>query len=533
MAEGPARRGGPPPGPAPLRVLVVGGGITGLATAWYLRTGAGPVRPEVTLVEAGPRLGGKVRSECMGGVAVEAGPDTFLARVPWATDLARELGLGDDLVAPATGSAFVWQGGRLHPIPPGTVLGVPVTARALLRTGLLSPAGRARAALDLVLPRRPTGPDPSVADVIGGRLGREVLDHLVEPLVGGINAGRADALSLRSAARQLSMAAGTHRSLVLGLRAGRRPAGGGDGPPGPVFLAVRGGMQRLIDRLAASLDGVDVRLEAAAGPMVPADERADGDGGVATGRWRVPLGGGGDPDAVDADAGEADAVEADAVEADAVEADAVEADAVVLTVPAFAAAPVLAGVAPTAATELAAVRYASVVTATLAYRPEDVSRPLAGSGFLVPRGEGTLTTACTFTTSKWPATAAGGLVLLRASAGRAGDDRAIALDDAALVDRLHAELAAMVGLSAPPMEWRVHRWPRGFPQYEPGHEARVERIEAALPPGVFVAGAAYRGLGIAACVQQAEATAGRVMGLLSHAPTSGSRPRDPVPARET
>ncbi|HWC09733.1 MAG TPA: protoporphyrinogen oxidase, partial [Acidimicrobiales bacterium] len=198
-------------------VAVVGAGITGLATAWYLRSGAGPIRPEVTVLDAGARPGGKIRTEELAGVPVEAGPDTFLGRVPWATDLARELGLGDDLLPPATGQAFVWHGGRLQPLPLGTVLGVPVTARALLGTPLLSPRGRARAALDLVLPRRRgRGADPSVAEVVGARMGREVLDHLVEPVVGGVHAGRADALSLRSAARPLASAAQRHRSLVLG-----------------------------------------------------------------------------------------------------------------------------------------------------------------------------------------------------------------------------------------------------------------------------------------------------------------------------
>jgi oxygen-dependent protoporphyrinogen oxidase len=203
----------------------------------------------------------------------------------------------------------------------------------------------------------------------------------------------------------------------------------------------------------------------------------------------------------------------------------VVADAVVLTVPAFAAAPLLAVIAPEAAAEAARIRYASVVTATLAYRPDDAARPLDGSGFLVPRTAGRLTTACTFSTSKWPELGRSGMVLLRASAGRQGDERALDLDDDALVARLHDELAATLGLTGAPVAQRVDRWVRAFPQYEPGHEERVGRIEAALAPlrGLFVAGAAYRGLGIAACVQQAEATAGRVMAHLSHHPV---RPRE-------
>jgi len=454
----------------------VGGGITGLATAWYLRDGLGPDGADVVLVEASGRLGGKIRTEELGGVPVEAGPDSFLARVPWAVDLARRLGLGDDLVAPTTGVAHVCHRGRLVPFPPGTVLGVPVTARSLLGAAQLSPAGKARAALDVVLPRRrrPLGPDPSVAEVIGSRLGRQVLDRLVEPLVGGINAGRADTLSLRSAAPQLAAAATSHRSLILGLRADR-PAGA-DGSP--VFLSVAGGLERLVERLAASLEAGDLRLHTAATGLA-ADH----------GRWRLTCQPG--PN--------------------------VMADAVVLTTPAFAVAPVVAAASPEAATLLGRIRYASVVTATMAYRREHLPPLPAGSGFLVPRSENRLMTACTFSTAKWPSVGGDDLVRLRASAGRDGDDRAGRLDDEALVGRLHDELATLVGTTDAPTAWRVDRWANGFPQYEPGHDQLVGRIEAKLSGlgGVFVAGASFRGVGIAACVHQAGATAAKVIEHLS------------------
>ncbi len=481
----PDRRPGPsgPQSGVPA-VAVIGGGITGLATAWYLRNGVG-ADASVTLVEASGRLGGKIRTEVLNGVPVEAGPDTFLARVPWAVDLARQLGLGDDLVAPATGTAFVCHGGRLLPLPTGTVFGVPITARTLAGSNLLSPAGRARVALDLVLPRRrrDLGPDPSVAEVVGSRLGRQALERLVEPLVGGINAGRADNLSLRSAARPLSVAAECHRSLILGLRANRPEVA----DTSPVFLSVAGGLGRLVDRLASSLDDTDVRLGTAAVGLT-----AEG------GRWRIRCEPG--PDVL--------------------------ADAVVVTVPAFAAAPLLATASPEAAQRLGRIRHASVVTATLAYRPGSVRAMPEGSGFLVPRGENRLITACTFSTSKWPALADGGSVLLRASAGRDGDDRSSHVDDDAVVARFHGELTDLVGATEAPVAWRVDRWDNGFPQYEPGHDERVDRIEAALArlDGIFVAGAAYRGVGIAACVQQAGIVAARVRTHLSHQPT---------PARET
>lgn len=415
---------------------------------------------------------------------MEAGPDTFLARVPWATDLACRLGLADDLVAPATGTAFVCHDGRLHPLPEGTVLGVPVTARGLIGAQGLSPRGRARAALDMVLPRRRLGPDPSVADVVSSRLGREVLDRLVEPLVGGINAGRAETLSLRSTAPQLATAAERHRSMILGLRADRRSvarAGTAGADTDPVFLAVAGGMERLVERLASSLAGVEVRLATATLGLTADD-----------GRWRVACDPG--PDVV--------------------------ADAVVLAVPAFAAAPILGGVCPEASALLGQIRHASVVTATLAYRPDALPQPLVGSGFLVPRGENRLLTACTFSTSKWPDLARSGLVMLRASAGRDGDSRAVALDDRDLVARLHQELAAVVGVNDAPVASRVDRWVDGFPQYEPGHDDRIDRIDAAVSSlgGVIVAGAAFRGVGIAACVKQAADAAAQVSTVLCSSP---------------
>ena len=436
-------------------VVVVGGGITGLATAHYLRSRHGL---DATVLEASDRAGGKIRTDELAGVPVEAGPDTFLGRVPWAADLCRELGLGEALIEPATSSAFVWARGRLRPLPPGLVLGVPTGLPQLARSGLVSPAGMARAALDVVLPRRPHGDDPSIAEVIGSRLGAEVVDHLVEPLLGGINAGRADRLSLAATAPQLAEAARDHRSLLLGLRA---PASGG-----PLFQSVRGGLQRLVERLVAD---VDVRTGTTVDAIEPAGH----------GRWKVA---------------------------------GMLADAVVVTVPAFAAAPLVQSVSPVAAAELRAIEYASVAVVTLGYAPSTLPALPAGSGFLVPRTEHRLMTACTFLSSKWPALASSGLVLLRASAGRLGDERARELGDRELVDRLHREVKEALGPTRAPVTTRVDRWARGFPQYEPGHLARVGRIEAALEawPGLTVAGSAYRGLGLAACVRQAGEAADRI-----------------------
>jgi oxygen-dependent protoporphyrinogen oxidase len=444
----------------------------------------------VTVLEADGRLGGKIRTSSLGGVPVEEGPDTFLARVPHARELAAALGV--ETVAPATGKAFIWTRGRLRRLPTGQVLGVPVELGPLLRSGVLPPAAVARAGLDLLLPRRRPGlsADPSVADVIGARMGQAVVDRLVEPLVGGINAGRADDLSLAATAPQLAAAAGS-RSLILGLRRGRRPtptttatapAAAAAAAAGPLFLGVTGGLGQLVDRLAAALAeaGVDIRPGTAVRHVEP-----------------------------DRDAGGYRVVTADGTALAA---------AVVVAVPAFAAGPMLRGAAPAVAADLERIRYASVAVSTLAYRPADVGSPLDGAGFLVPRIERRLMTACTWSTSKWPTLAESGLVLVRASVGRSGDDRFADLADDELVDQLHRELSAIIGVRRPPVTSLVSRWPDGFPQYQPGHQRRVDRIEAGLAaalPGVVVAGAAYRGLGIAACVRQAEEAATATSARLS------------------
>jgi oxygen-dependent protoporphyrinogen oxidase len=448
------------------RVVVVGAGVAGLATAWYLqRRGVG-----VTVLEGDERAGGKVRTGELDGCPVDVGPDTFLGRVPWAVELCRDLGLADDLVAPATTRAWLWSRGELHPLPEGLALGVPLHALSLARSGIVSPAGMARAALDLVLPTSRLPADPTVADVIGSRLGDEVLDRLVDPLIGGINAGRSDRLSFAAVAPDLSAVSRRHRSLILGLRQERRKAPPSDAP---LFLGLRGGMERLIARLAKEVDlTLSTRVEAVA---------ASGGGRLTVAvEGRAPL----------------------------------EADAVVLAVPASAAARLLRGASTKAASALDAIRYASVAVATLAYRPEAVAHPLDGSGFLVPRVDGRLLTACTWFSSKWPDVRPSGLVLLRCSAGRDGDPRPAELDDADLVDRVHAEAAEALGLSAPPVESIVTRWPDAFPQYDVGHLGRVEAAERALtrelPGTVALVGASYRGVGIASCVRQAREAADRL-----------------------
>lgn len=466
-------------GHGPAHVVVVGGGITGLVAAWALRRRPEP--PRVTLLEADDRLGGKILTTPFAGLpAVDAGPDAFLARVPWAVDLATELGLADELTSPASGRAYVWWDGDLHPIPAGLVLGVPTELASLARSRLLSWRGKARAALEPLLPRTHP-PEDDLAATIRRRFGAEVYDRLVGPLVGSIYAGDPERLSRAGTAPQLDAVAG-QRSLLLALR-GHRPAPATD-PASPVFLTPKGGLGRMVDVLELQLrgdPGVTVRTGAVATPLQPA-----GPGG-----WQVSVAGDAAP---------------------------LEPGAVILAVPAFAAAELLGPIAPRTAGQAATIPYASVVLVTLAFAERDVTRTLDGSGYLVPPAAERHLTACSWASTKWAHWHRPGQVVLRASLGRFGDDRALHLDDDAVLAATLADLRDQLGVRGDPTDVRVTRWPRSFPQYLPGHPARARALAATLAeeaPGVVVAGAAYQGIGIPACIRQGRDAAALVGGSRS------------------
>ncbi len=462
--------------------MIVGGGVTGLAAAYRLTRLAPAGSLQVSVLEAQERFGGKIRTEAFADRRVDVGADSLLTRVPQAIALCRELGLGDELVAPVTEQPFVWTRGRLRPLPPRMLAGMPDGVGAVAATGTLSRAGMLRAGLDFLLPSRPLSADVSIGRLVRGRLGREVFERLIDPLLGGIHGGSADELSVRATAPQLAMAIGSRKGLIRGSRT---LAGGAHGsPPGPMFLSLSGGLAGLIDALiSASAASTELRTELRTGTPVEALERGP------DGRVRALLAGG----------------------------DQLIADHVILATPAHASAGIVQPACPEAARALARIQYASVATVLLAYPAAALAAPLGGSGFLVPRTEGRMLTACTWASAKWPQLA-GEPLLLKASVGRFRDERALQLDDAALVDRVHAELSAAMGLRQAPAQARVMRFERALAQYEVGHLELVARIDAALAqlPGVSVAGAAYRGVGVAACVRDGEAAAARITAALAH-----------------
>ncbi|MFK4065582.1 protoporphyrinogen oxidase [Streptomyces sp. NPDC029674] len=456
-------------------VVVIGGGIAGLAAAHRLLSAA-PGR-RVTVLEASGRLGGKLHAADIAGMRVDLGAESLLARRPEAVALAREVGLADHLQPPATATAALWTRGALRPMPKGHVMGVPGDASAL--AGVLSEEGLRRIGRDRELPPTEVGDDVAVGEYVAARLGREVVDRLVEPLLGGVYAGDAYRISMRSAVPQLFQAARTHTSLTEGVRDLQARAARNQ-QTGPVFMGIDGGVGRLPLAVAESVRarGAEILTDT---PVTELRRTADG--------WRVGT-----------------------------ESGAYEADAVVVALPAPAAAKLLDAESPAAAAELRTVEYASMALTTLVYRRSETDLP-EGSGFLVPPVDGHTIKASTFASRKWgwidrqdPE-----LLVLRTSVGRYGETAVLERDDAELVDVSRHDLREATGLTATPVAARVTRWDDGLPQYPVGHHARVARIRAhvAALPGLALCGAAYDGVGVPACVASANAAVDQLAGDLA------------------
>ncbi len=458
-----------------VRVVIVGGGIAGLAAAYFLRD-----RVEaVTLLEGSPGLGGKLAISEVAGLAVDSGAEALLARRPEGVDLIRELGLADQLVYPGTTAARIWTRGEFRSLPRRQFMGVPGDFDELGRTRIVSQAGVARAREDAVLaPTRREG-DVAVAEFVGARLGAEVVDRLVEPLLGGVYAGRPDQLSYEATLPALAQASVGHRSLAAAVNAllGPAPQPQASAAPSPVFTTLAGGLGTLPPALAQA-SGALVRTRATVRELA---RTPDG--------WRLTIG-------------------------PTISPEYVNADAVILALPARPASRLVGQVdgAGSVAADLAAIEYASMAIVTLAYPVSAFGRPLEGSGYLVPAVDGRPVKAATFSTVKWPHLRTGPVHVVRCSVGRIGEEAVLQRDDADLIAVAAADFAAATGVTGAPVDSRVTRWGGGLPQYTVGHLDRVARIRAGVDAlgRLAVCGAAYDGIGVPACIASARLAADRI-----------------------
>ena len=479
-------------------VAVVGGGVSGLAAAYELTRGASPenLQPEVVLLEASARTGGTVRTERRDGFLLEAGPDSFISDKPAALELAKEIGLEQNLITTNDEHrrAFVVRGGRLRPVPEGFQLLAPSRLWPFVTTDIFSWPAKLRIAMEMFVPPRPAdeADDESLAAFVRRRFGREALERMAQPMVGGIYTADPELLSLRATMPRFIEMEREHGSVIRALLKSRRAeakqrsdangqaARGTSGARYGLFLSFDGGMQLLTDRLARQLPPGTVRTNARV-ESLEFDEAAR--------RWSLRLGGG----------------------------STLAADAVCLALPAYASARLLRAADPLLASELEAIPYASTATVNLAFRRADIPHPLDGFGFVVPHVERRRVIACSFSSVKFAHRAPAGAALLRAFAGGALQPEMFDLDDDAMVAAALEDLRELLGVTAPPLFAQTARWPRSMAQYAVGHLARMRRVRARLAqlPSLRLAGNAYTGAGLPDCVREGRTAAQQLLEAVS------------------
>jgi oxygen-dependent protoporphyrinogen oxidase len=467
--------------------MIVGGGITGLSAAFYLKkrleTAGVPFR--LSVVEKSPTFGGKIHTMERDGFVIEKGPDSFLARKRPIIDLAYDLGLEHELTGtnPKAKKTYIVRQGKLHRMPPGLVLGIPTQMTPFMKTGLISPLGKARAALDLILPKRDVTADESLGHFLERRLGKEVLERIVEPLLAGIYAGDTFKLSLKATFPQFRTMEQKHRSLILGMIASRKnvneeSAHLPSAVRNSVFVTFKKGLQTLVSALVDSLKPVDLR------------------NGVGVTSVRQM----GQETEVTFEDGQSEIV-----------------DGVILTTPTYQAAKFLSHLP--ASGELKKIDYISVANVIMAFDRKDIPFELDASGFLVPRYEGRTITACTLTSAKWLHTAPDGKVLLRCYIGRSGEQEWPEWTDDQLVSKARHDLHELLGLEAKPLFAEVTRLMHSMPQYPVGHLEQLARFRedlAAAMPRVLITGAGFHGVGIPDCIRQGKEAAWQLADLIQN-----------------
>ena len=451
-----------------LSVTVIGGGITGLASSYFLHKSMPGA--DINLYESSGRLGGKVLSNRIGPAVAEAGPDSVVARNSTLTDLCRDIGLSDDIIYPETSKSYLWARGKLRPIPEGIFAGYPSKGlSALRRSGVLTLPGYLRVALETLLPRTRITDDISVGELTRRRFGIEFKNKLVDPLIGGIMSCSSDHLSASEVLPGLYSLAKENRSILS--TAGHRLSSA----PSPPFFSFAGGIGELVEKLDSATTDVRKHTGKAVVSMT-----TDGT------KWKIR---GTDFETVS--------------------------DAVIQTAPAYEASSMLGPSVPELSSLLSRFRYTTVCNVVFAYRSGDVDTSIGGSGFLVPEDEGLIMTGCSWLSSKWANAQAEGLTLIRCFAGTPDSVSWQKLGDDRLADTLEKELRGIMNIRGDRLEYRVTRWEKALPQYSVGHRELVARCRSLSPPGLYLAGAAYGGVGISSCVADAKRAADSVSAYLA------------------
>ncbi|MEW4369022.1 protoporphyrinogen oxidase [Paenibacillus kandeliae] len=452
------------------RIAIIGGGITGMSAAFYLRKffREQELSPQITIVEQSGSLGGKVHTLHKDGFVIEKGPDSYLARKTAMTELAQEVGLGDDLVTtnPNAKKTYILHDGQLHPMPSGLVLGIPTELRPFMESDLISMDGKIRALEDFLLPAKMDGNDESLGDFIERRLGKEVLENVTEPLLAGIYAGDTRKLSLQATFPQFGVVEREYGSLIKGMNTGRKPVETHTGTKKSTFYTFKNGLQSLTDRLEQEL-AIDVECKLNTGAESIRYEN---------GLYTITLSDG----------------------------STLEAEHVVVTVPAFAASPLLKGHVDT--TALDQINYVSVANVVMAFDRKDIETEYDGSGFLVPRKEGRTITACTWTSTKWLHTSPDDRVLMRFYVGRDGQEQIVDESDEQITAKVLHDMRELMGIEATPLFTEITRLRRSMPQYPVGHMDSISALRSQLAeerPGMLLLGAGYDGVGLPDCIRTA------------------------------
>jgi protoporphyrinogen/coproporphyrinogen III oxidase len=466
------------------RVVVVGGGIAGLAAAHRLveLNNENSLGLEVMLMEASARLGGVIATEKIGDFIVEAGPDSFITEKPWALRLCERLSIVSRLVSTqaANQKIYVVHRGKLQALPEGFFLLAPTRFWPFVQTPLFSLSGKLRMAAEIFLPRGAMDGDESLGAFVRRRFGAEALDRVAQPLVGGIYAADPDQLSLSATMPRFKEMERAYRSVILSMvsdqRRRARNRETGSGARWSLFVTLAGGMQELVESIASRLPQGCVRLSTPITELIRDTDKK---------LWKITTG-----------ANESH-----------------EADGVILATPSFQTARLLGGVASGTADDLKQITHASTATVSLAFRQKDFPRKLDSFGFVVPAIEQRKIMACTFSSLKYPRRAPEGYVLLRSFVGGSLQPDLFQDDDATMVKNVRAELASLLGVTAQPFFSRLWRHPDSMPQYAVGHDSRIKRIEANLDrfPTLALAGSAYHGVGISDCVRTGEEAAEKII----------------------